>query len=239
MALQSRRTSLSFAAGRASSGSRPPPQTAPALLPCRRPEITYDLLQDLRFALLNKSRFPDCANAFPVMSLKIPCSIESNSLFRCTGNFAVTLGICDQIRAGCRDQASIFFPDNRELRAGDRFACDWLISQLSSDRYYISFCRSSGPVLARTGGVSRSRVPSETRSKRNASRARSCRESPGRVPPAATKADMSGQQRIARINDRSLGYYPFKKGAFCRVWRNRDGGRQEKQEIPLVRHRFL
>ena len=53
--LQAPRASLPFAAGRTSSGLRPPPipETAPALLPCRRPEITYDLLQDLQFALLS------------------------------------------------------------------------------------------------------------------------------------------------------------------------------------------
>jgi hypothetical protein len=118
--LQAPRASLPFAAGRTSSGLRPPPipETAPALLPCRRPEITYDLLQDLGFALLNKADSP-IAPAFPVLLFKIPCSSKSNSLFRCAGNFAVTLGICDQIRADFWDEASdsakfpVFFPDNR------------------------------------------------------------------------------------------------------------------------------
>src|ERR1700731_1809583 len=46
----------SFAAGRASSGLRPSPipETAPALPPCRRPEITYDLLQTLRRCAENR-----------------------------------------------------------------------------------------------------------------------------------------------------------------------------------------
>ena len=128
-------TSLSFAAGRASSGSRSPPRdrSCPASL-----SIPGD---NLRFAAgspilsSEQSRFPDCANTFPVPLLKIPCSRESNSLFRCTGNFAITLGICDQIRADFWDKASdsakfpVFFPDNREFRSGDRFAADCLVSQ--------------------------------------------------------------------------------------------------------------
>jgi hypothetical protein len=43
-------------------------------------------------------RFPDRANTFPVLLFKIPCSSKSNSLFRCAGNFAVTLRICFEIR---------------------------------------------------------------------------------------------------------------------------------------------
>ena len=43
-------------------------------------------------------RFPDCANTFPVLLFKIPCSSKSNSLFRCAGNLAVTLRICFEIR---------------------------------------------------------------------------------------------------------------------------------------------
>ena len=45
-----------------------------------------------------QSRFPDCANTFPVLLFKIPCSSKSNSLFRCAGNLAVTLRICFEIR---------------------------------------------------------------------------------------------------------------------------------------------
>jgi hypothetical protein len=59
---------------------------------------------------------------------------QKNSLFRSVGNFAVTLGICFQIRADFRAWASysanfpVVFPVNREFRSGDRFASDCLVS---------------------------------------------------------------------------------------------------------------
>jgi len=105
--LQAPTACLPFAAGRTSSGLRPPPipETAPALLPCRRPEITYDLPQNLRFAPLSKDdsliapiRSLLCCAKSPVRAKAIPCSVA--------GNFAVTLGICDQIRTDCRDKGS-------------------------------------------------------------------------------------------------------------------------------------
>jgi hypothetical protein len=88
--LQAPRASLPFAAGRMSSGLRPPPipETAPVLLPCRRPEIIYDLLQNLRFALLSKAdslippnTFPVLfGSKFPVRAKAIPCSVAQGIL---------------------------------------------------------------------------------------------------------------------------------------------------------------
>jgi hypothetical protein len=95
--------------------------TAPALLSCRHPEDNLRSAAESPIRSFKQRRFPDCANPFPVLLFKIPCSRENNSLFRCAGNFAVTLGICNQIRADCRDNASdsakfpCFFPDNREF----------------------------------------------------------------------------------------------------------------------------
>jgi hypothetical protein len=56
------------------------------------------LRQEAKAIGVDLRRFPDCANTFPVLLFKIPCSSKSNSLFRCAGNLAVTLRICFEIR---------------------------------------------------------------------------------------------------------------------------------------------
>src|SRR5580693_8441058 len=64
----------------------------------RQRQACNEVLRQEAMALcVDLRRFPDCANTFPVLLFKIPCSSKSNSLFRCAGNLAVTLRICFEI----------------------------------------------------------------------------------------------------------------------------------------------
>jgi hypothetical protein len=68
-----------------------------------------------------RRRYPVCANQFPVLLPKIPCSGKKNSLLNCTGNLMLTPRICFQIRADFGAEAidfsnfPVIFPVNREF----------------------------------------------------------------------------------------------------------------------------
>jgi hypothetical protein len=80
------------------------------LLPCFHVDARSNLRSAARSPIRSseQSRFPDCANTFPVLSLKIPCSSKSNSLFRCAGNFSLIIRICYQIRTDFLDLGKRF-----------------------------------------------------------------------------------------------------------------------------------